>query len=192
MQKLSGVQVRLESLSHAHASDLWKNTGGDSELWKWVLVKFPIPTSESEMKDLISKMLAESGTREAFVVIDLRSGEAVGSTSYLDIHPELKALEIGSTFYGEAARRTHINTEAKLLLLTEAFEARGCERVALKADNLNERSLRAMERIGAKREGVLRKHQLRRDGSLRDTVYFSIIKSEWPEVKANLLSKLAN
>ena len=142
------------------------------------------------MADLIKEMIAESSVREAFAVIDLRSGEAVGATSFLDIQPTLRSLEIGSTFYGAIARRTSINTEAKLLLLTEAFENRGCERVALKADNLNERSLRAIERIGAKREGVLRKHQLRRDGTLRDTVYYSIIKSEWPEVKAALQLKL--
>ena len=192
MPNLNGQRVRLDPLDPNHATDLWKHTGGDAELWKWVLVKFPIPTSLSEMESLISQMLAESDRREAFAVIDRQTGEAVGSTSYLDIHPELKALEIGSTFYGEIARRTPINTETKLLLLTEAFEIRGCERVALKADNLNEKSLRAIERIGAKREGVLRKHQLRRDGSLRDTVYYSIIKSEWQDVKANLLSKLAD
>jgi len=192
MNELKGHHVRLEPLSLSHASELWKHTGGDAELWRWVIVKFPIPHSQIEMEDLITKLLAESGSREAFAVIDLRSGEAVGSTSYLDIQPALKAIEIGSTFYGEIARRTPINTETKLLLLTEAFENRGCERVGLKADNLNERSLRAIERIGAKREGVLRKHQLRRDGSLRDTVYYSIIKSEWQDVKANLLSKLAD
>ena len=192
MPTLTGKFVRLEPLSISHAQDLWRNTGGDSEIWRWTLVKFPIPQSQTDFEDLIAAMTSENENREPFAVIDIRSNQVVGSTSYLDLHPELHSLEIGSTFYSESARRTAINTETKLLLLTEAFGVRDCERVALKADNLNERSLRAIERIGAKREGILRKHQLRRDGSLRDTVYFSIIKEEWPEVKAKLLSKLAH
>ena len=99
-------------------------------------------------------------------------------------------MEIGSTFYGAVARRTPINTETKLLLLSEAFDQRGYERVQLKADNLNERSLTAIERIGAKKEGVLRNHFLRRDGSRRDTVMYSIIRSEWPVVKSRLQEML--
>ena len=190
---LQGKYVRLEPLSINHAKDLWKHTGNDAELWKWVLVKFSLPKSENELAELIEKLISEAndGSREPWAVIDLRNNECVGSTSYLDLKTERKTMEIGSTFYGAVARRTPINTETKLLLLSEAFDHRGYERVQLKADNLNERSLIAIERIGAKKEGVLRNHFMRRDGSRRDTVMYSIIKSEWPEVK-NHLQQLLN
>ena len=191
MTTLIGTHVRLEPLSLDHAQDLWKNTAGDAELWKWVVTKYPIPHSLEEMTALVSTMVAEE-SREGFAVIDLRSGECVGSTSYLDIQAALQTIEIGSTFYGAVARRTGINTETKLLLMTEAFETRGFERVAIKADNLNQRSLDAIARIGARYEGTLRSHMVRRDGSRRDTVYFSVIKSEWPAVKAELERKLAS
>ena len=193
MTTLQGQFVRLEPLSVSHAKDLWKHTGNDAELWKWVLVKFSIPKSESAMKELVQKLIDEAKIefREPWAVIDLRTKECVGSTSYLDLKTERKTMEIGSTFYGEVARRTGINTETKLLLLTEGFDNRGYERIQLKADNLNERSLRAIERIGAKKEGVMRNHFIRRDGSRRDTVMYSIIKSEWPVVK-NRLQQLLN
>jgi len=192
MTVLTGKHVRLEPLSVAHSKDLWEATGGDSELWKWVLVKFAIPKSENDMEQLIKSMVAEKvdNEREPWAVIDLKTNKCIGSTSYLDIEIERKTLEIGSTFYGAIARRTAINTETKLLLLSEAFDNRGYERVQLKADNLNEVSLRAIERIGAKKEGVLRNHFLRRDGSRRDTVMYSIIRSEWPEIASDLQSKL--
>ena len=192
MTVLTGKHVRLEPLSVAHSKDLWEATGGDSELWKWVLVKFAIPNSENDMEQLIKSMVAEKvdNEREPWAVIDLKTNKCIGSTSYLDIKIERKTLEIGSTFYGAIARRTAINTETKFLLLSEAFDIRGYERVQLKADNLNEVSLRAIERIGAKKEGVLRNHFLRRDGSRRDTVIYSIIRSEWPEIASDLQSKL--
>jgi RimJ/RimL family protein N-acetyltransferase len=192
MTVLTGKHVRLEPLSVAHSKDLWEATGGDSELWKWVLVKFAIPNSENDMEQLIKSMVAEKvdNEREPWAVIDLKTNKCIGSTSYLDIKIERKTLEIGSTFYGAIARRTAINTETKFLLLSEAFDNRGYERVQLKADNLNEVSLRAIERIGAKKEGVLRNHFLRRDGSRRDTVMYSIIRSEWPEIASDLQSKL--
>ena len=192
MTVLTGKHVRLEPLSVAHSKDLWEATGGDSELWKWVLVKFAIPKSENDMEQLIKSMVAEKvdNEREPWAVIDLKTNKCIGSTSYLDIKIERKTLEIGSTFYGAIARRTAINTETKFLLLSEAFDNRGYERVQLKADNLNEVSLRAIERIGAKKEGVLRNHFLRRDGSRRDTVMYSIIRSEWPEIASDLQSKL--
>jgi len=185
---MQGRWVRLEPLSTAHAASLFKNTAGDDEMWRWVVTHFPIPKNEAEMVRMISQMVAQrdAGTREPFAVIDMRSDEAVGSSSFLDISPDSGYLEIGSTFYGAVARRTGINTEAKLLLLTKAFETRGYERVQLKADNLNTRSLIAIERIGAKYEGTLRSHMIRRDSSRRDTVVYSILKAEWPEVKARL------
>ena len=192
MTVLTGKHVRLEPLSVAHSKHLWEATGGDRELWKWVLVKFAIPKSENDMEQLIKSMVAEKvdNEREPWAVIDLKTNKCIGSTSYLDIKIERKTLEIGSTFYGAIARRTAINTETKFLLLSEAFDNRGYERVQLKADNLNEVSLRAIERIGAKKEGVLRNHFLRRDGSRRDTVMYSIIRSEWPEIASDLQSKL--
>jgi RimJ/RimL family protein N-acetyltransferase len=191
MTTLLGRHVRLEPLAKNHAAALWKYTGHDAELWKWVVTKYPIPTSENEMAELVEKMASET-TREGFAVIDLQRQEAVGSTSYLDIQPDAETIEIGSTFYGEVARRSAINTETKLLLMTEAFESRGMERVAIKADNLNQRSLVAIARIGATYEGTLRSHVIRRDGTRRDTVYFSVIKSEWPAVKAELERKLSS
>ena len=189
---MQGNWVRLEPLSTLHAADLFNNTAGDEELWRWVVTRFPIPHTEAEMYNLISHLVAQrdSGLREPFAVIDLRTNETVGNTSYLDISPDLGYLEIGDTFYGAVARRTGINTETKLLLLTEAFEVRGYERVQIKADNLNLRSLVAIERIGAKYEGTLRSHKIRRDGSRRDTAVYSIIKSEWSGVKAKLESLL--
>lgn len=188
MTTLQGKHVRLEPLDIKHSHDVWKNTGGDAELWKWVLVRNQIPKNESEMLELIEKLIAEGkdGTREPWAVIDLKSNECIGSTSYLDLKTERKSMEIGSTFYGEIARRTGINTETKYLLLKEAFDNRGYERVQFKADNLNIRSLTAIERIGATKEGVMRNHFMRRDGSRRDTVIYSIIKSEWPEVAVRL------
>ena len=188
MTKLQGKYVRLEPLGIRHAPDLWKNTGEDDEIWKWVLVRNQIPKNESEMLELIEKLIAEGkdGTREPWAVIDLKSNECIGSTSYLDLKTERKTMEIGSTFYGEIARRTGINTETKYILLKEAFDNRGYERVQFKADNLNIRSLTAIERIGATKEGVMRNHFMRRDGSRRDTVIYSIIKSEWPEVALRL------
>lgn len=192
MTTLQGQFVRLEPLSISHAKDLWKNTNNDAELWKWVLVKFAIPNSEAEMTTLIQQLIDEavSEYREPWAVIDLKSNECVGSSSYLDLKTERKTLEIGSTFYGKSARRTPINTETKLLLLCEAFDARGYERVQFKADNLNLVSLNAIERIGAKKEGVMRNHFIRRDGTRRDTVIYSIIRSEWPEVAKHLHSLL--
>ncbi len=189
---MQGQWVRLEPLNLGHAPQLFRHTANDSELWRWVLTKFPIPRSEEDMVDLVSRMIAQRdlGTREPFAVVDLRSGEVVGCTSFSDSSSEFKNIEIGSTFYGAVARRTGINTETKLLLLTEAFEVRNYERVQIKADNLNARSLTAIERIGAKYEGTLRNHMPRRDGSRRDTVMFSVIKPEWPVTKAHLLRLL--
>ncbi|MEI6649301.1 MAG: GNAT family protein [Actinomycetes bacterium] len=190
---MQGDWVRLEPLALHHAPQLFQHTANDADLWRWVLTKFPIPRTESDMVDVVGRMIAqrEAGSREPFAVIDLRTGDAVGSTSFSDISVEFKNIEIGSTFYGAVARRTGINTETKLLLMTEAFEARGCERVQIKADILNTRSLRAIERIGAKYEGSLRNHMPRRDGTRRDTVMYSIIAPEWPETKANLQALLA-
>ena len=133
----------------------------------------------------------EAGREIAFAIVDAASGRAVGSTRYLDIERDHRALEIGWTWIGPAWRRTPINTECKLLLLTHAFEALAAHRVTLKTDARNVVSQRAIERIGAVREGVLRRHRVCWDGSIRDTVYYGIIDAEWPAVKARLEGFLA-
>jgi RimJ/RimL family protein N-acetyltransferase len=132
----------------------------------------------------------KAGTDLPFVVIQLASGRAVGATRYMEIHPEHSGLEIGGTWYGLEFQRTVVNTECKYLLLQYAFEMLGCIRVQFKADLRNERSWRAIERIGAKREGILRNHLILPDGVIRDSVYYSIIDLEWPGVKKRLKEML--
>jgi len=180
--------VLLRPISETDAHDLWKNTGGDPALWKWVLTDSPIPESEEEMRALISSLLEKvaEGKRETFAVVLKSSGNVIGSTSFLDPNKKQNSVEIGSTFYSKSVRRTGVNTHCKYLLLRHAFESMGCERVQLKADCTNEISLRAIERLGAKKEGILRHDRKRRDGTWRDAVYFSVISPEWPETKVNL------
>lgn len=180
--------VLLRPLKESDADDLWVNTSGDDDLWKWIWVTEPIPQSPTEMKKLISSRLTLEGhsKRNTFAVVLKETGQVVGSTSYLDRDDQQKSLEIGSTFYAASVRRTGVNTQCKYLLLRHAFEVLGCERVLIKADSTNARSLAAIERIGAKREGVIRHDKRRRDGSWRDAVYFSVISPEWPETKAHL------
>jgi RimJ/RimL family protein N-acetyltransferase len=132
----------------------------------------------------------DAGEREPFAVISTATGEAIGSTSFLDQVPEHRRVEIGWTFYGREFWRTPVNTEAKLLLMTEAFEVRKYDRVALKTDVKNERSQAAIARLGAKQEGVLRHLVIRKDGTPRDSVFFSVLAGEWPGVKARLESAL--
>ncbi len=180
--------VLLRPLQESDADDLWANTAGDNDLWRWIWVTEPIPQSPSEMRRLISSRLSLGGKskRNTFAVVLKETGQVVGSTSYLDRDDQQKSLEIGSTFYAASVRRTGVNTHCKYLLLRHAFEVLGCERVLIKADSTNERSLVAIARIGAKREGVIRHDKKRRDGSWRDAVYFSVISPEWPETKVHL------
>ena len=126
-----------------------------------------------------------------WAVRDSASGDVIGSTRYHDIVPALDRVEIGYTFYAQRFQRSHVNTACKLLLLTHAFETVGCEVVGLRTDNFNFRSQRAIEGIGAKRDGVIRHHALRRDGSARDTYIYSILLDEWPDVKRHLATRLA-
>ena len=190
---LEGKHAILRTISHTDAPDLWKNTGGDEGLWKWVLTNLPIPNSESEMQNLVDTLIEQDkkGDRVCFAVYSKAHGEVVGSTSYLAIDEANKSREIGSTFYGEVARRTAINTECKYLLMQYAFETLDCERVQIKADNTNERSLAAIARLGVTKEGELRHDRKRRDGSWRNAVYHSVLSAEWPEIK-KLLEKLLN
>jgi RimJ/RimL family protein N-acetyltransferase len=187
---LTGAHVRLEPLELRHAADL-AAAGADPEVWRWMPVA--PPASEADMRAVIDLLLErrEAGAQLPFAQVELASGRAVGSTSYLDIAPADGRVEIGWTWLGRPWWRTPLNTEAKLLLLGHAFDTLHLNRVALKTDVRNERSQAAIERIGGVREGVLRAHMIRPDGSLRDTVYFSILASEWPAVRERLNRRLS-
>lgn len=158
----------------------------DGELWKLRITSVPEP---EHTRQYIADALAmrEAGNRFAFAVTDSASGQVLGCTSYHDIVPAVKRVEIGWTWYAKSVQRTHVNTTAKLLLLTHAFETLGCHVVGWRTDNFNFASQRAIERLGAKKDGVIRGHALRRDGTIRDTVMYSMRSGEWPEAKAQLL-----
>jgi RimJ/RimL family protein N-acetyltransferase len=182
---LTGRVVRLEPLSQAHAPDLTV-VGQDDSIWAYI--PYPPVRSEADMRAWIGDMLARQarGNDLPFAVVNLASGRAIGATRYMEIQRAHRGLEIGGSWYGRAYQRTAVNTEAKYLLLSHAFEQLGCVRVQLKTDGRNERSQRAIERLGARREGVLRHNMIMPDGYLRDSVYFSILVEEWPGVKARL------
>ena len=182
---LTGRTVRLEPLSEAHVPDLTA-VGLDPSIWRYMV--YGSVDSEAKMLAFVQHLLKghSAGTDLPFAVIHLASGCAVGCTRFMDIQPWHRGVEIGGTWYGIAYQRTAVNTESKYLLLRHAFETWGCVRVQLKTDLHNERSQRAIERIGAVREGVLRNHMIRPDGTIRDSVYYGIIDTEWPAVKARL------
>ena len=186
---LTGKVIRLEPLNENHASSLFQYLGKDPEVWRWLL--HPIPIDIVEMRNIISSYIAQrtTGWREPFAIIDLATGDAIGTTSFMDIDISNRNLEIGSTFFSSKFWRSAVNTEAKLLLLTEAFEERNMIRVSLKTDRLNRRSQAAIVRIGATLEGTLRHHRIRPDGTLRDSACYSILADEWPSAKAALLSR---
>jgi N-acetyltransferase len=182
---LTGRLARLEPLGLQHVSSL-AEAGNDETIWR--LMPYGMITSEDRMRSFVRTALERQqvGSEQPFAVIDLASGRAIGSTRYLDIRPEHRGLEIGATWYGTAHQRTGINTECKYLLLRHAFDELGCIRVQLKTDLRNERSQRAIERIGGIREGVLRNHMIMPDGHRRATVMFSITDEEWPAVRSHL------
>jgi RimJ/RimL family protein N-acetyltransferase len=177
--------VRLLPLALAHEAGL-KAAAADGELWKLRITSVPEP---QETRGYIETALSMDN-RFAFAVTDAASGDVLGTTSYHDIVPALKRVEIGYTWYAARCQRTHVNTTAKLLLLTHAFDILGCNVVGWRTDNFNHASQRAIERLGAKKDGVIRGHALRRDGTIRDTVMYSLRSGEWPEVKAQLLYML--
>jgi RimJ/RimL family protein N-acetyltransferase len=187
---LTGRVVRLEPLSLAHVPGL-AEAGKDASIWEHML--YGDLTSEPAMRAWVELMLdwQKRGTDLPFAVIHLASGQAAGATRYLSIERQHRGLEIGGTWYGVAYQRTAVNTECKYLLLRHAFEDLGCIRVQFKTDLRNLRSQRAIERLGAVKEGVLRNHMIRPDGSRRDSVFYSIIDREWPEVKRRLEMMLA-
>ena len=177
--------IRLEPLTIAHA-DALRAAASDGELWNIRVTSVPEP---HHVEQYIHTAL-EMRDRQPFAVIDSASGAVIGSTSYHDIVPAVDRVEIGWTWYGKSRQRSHVNTSCKLMLLTHAFDTLGCAVIGLRTDNLNFASQAAIERIGAKKDGVLRHFNLRRDGTARDAVIYSILRSEWPEVKSRLQDKL--
>ena len=158
----------------------------DGELWNLRITSVPEPENTRKyIEDALA--MREAGNRFAFAVTDTATGQVLGCSSYHDIVPAIKRVEIGWTWYAKRCQRTHVNTVAKLLLLTHAFETLGCHVVGWRTDNFNFASQRAIERLGAKKDGVIRGHGLRRDGTIRDTVMYSMRSGEWPEAKAQLL-----
>jgi RimJ/RimL family protein N-acetyltransferase len=186
---LSSAAVRLEPMTADHAAAL-EAAARDGELWRLRVTSVPAPGESAAYIENALKGLAE-GHMLPFVVVDTATGRVIGSTRYHDIVPAVERLEIGYTWYARSWQRTHVNTSCKLLLMTHAFEALGAQLVGWRTDNYNFASQRAIERLGAKKDGVLRHHALRRDGTVRDTVMYSLAAGEWPEVKAHLHYELA-
>jgi RimJ/RimL family protein N-acetyltransferase len=186
---LETTLVRLEPMSADHAAGL-EAAARDGELWNLRITSVPAP---GETVAYIAAALKgqSDGHMLPFVVRDVQSGKIVGTTRYHDIVPAIARLEIGYTWYGRSWQRSHVNTTCKLLLMTHAFETLGVQLVGWRTDNYNFASQRAIERLGAKKDGVLRHHAPRRDGTVRDTVMYSLTAGEWPEARAQLRYLLA-
>ncbi|HEX2518317.1 MAG TPA: GNAT family N-acetyltransferase [Castellaniella sp.] len=185
---LEGHGVRLVPLSLSHAPGL-RAAAADGELWKLRITSVPAPDDTEDYITNALKAQAE-GRMLPFAVLDAARETILGTTRYHDIVPAIARLEIGYTWYARSRQRTHVNTACKLLLLQHAFEQLGAAIVGWRTDNFNLASQHAIERLGAKRDGVLRHHALRRDGTVRDTVMYSLLAGEWPEVRAHLLYQL--
>ena len=181
---LSARGVMLVPLELRHEAGL-KAAAADGNLWNLRITSVPEPEGTRCYIETALKGL-EDGNRLAFAVIEEASGIVLGTTSYHDILPSVKRVEIGYTWYAKRVQRTHVNTTCKLLMLTHAFDTLGCNVVGWRTDNFNFASQRAIERLGAKKDGVIRGNVLRRDGTIRDTVMYSLHKGEWPEVQAHL------
>ncbi len=186
---LEGHGVRLEPLTPEHHDGL-AAAAADGELWKLWFTSVPTP---GETQSYIDTALA--GQRAShmlpWAVREAASGDVVGTTRYHDIVPAIDRVEIGYTWYAARCQRSHVNTACKLLLLGHAFESLGCAVTGFRTDNFNFRSQTAIAALGAKQDGVIRRHASRRDGSVRDTVMFSILREEWPDVRRHLLLRLA-
>jgi RimJ/RimL family protein N-acetyltransferase len=181
--------VRLEPLAADHAAAL-EAAARDGELWNLRVTSVPAPGETAAYVTAALKGQAD-GHMLPFAVVDVPSGRLIGTTRYHDIVAPIERLEIGYTWYGQSWQRTHVNTTCKLLLLEHAFESLGAQLVGWRTDNYNFASQRAIERLGARKDGVLRHHAPRRDGTVRDTVMYSLSAGEWPEVKAHLQYQLA-
>ena len=182
---LESRNVRLVPLGLAHEAGL-RAAASDGELWKLRVTSVPAP---EEALAYIQTAL-QTDNRFAFAVTDAASGEVLGSSSYHDILPAVKRVEIGYTWYAARCQRTHVNSTCKLLMMSHAFETLGCHVVGWRTDNFNFQSQQAIERLGAQKDGVIRGHVMRRDGTIRDTVMYSMRAGEWPEAKAQLLDGL--
>ena len=185
---LEGTDVRLEPLSLDHLAGLCK-VGLDLDLWQ---IATTMIRDEEDMRGYVETalQLQREGRALPFATVDKRSGSVAGSTRFGNIDTANRRMEIGWTWLGRQFQRTHVNTEAKYLMLQHAFDVLGCIRIEFKTDVINEKSRAALKRIGAKEEGVLRKHMITPDGRIRDSVYFSILDTEWPSVKADLQKRL--
>ncbi|MCM2340868.1 GNAT family protein [Rhodoferax sp.] len=177
--------ITLEPLALEHENGL-RQAATDGQLWKLRVTSVPAP---EHTRSYIEEALAmrAAGNRFAFAVLDTATGQVLGSTSFHDILPAVKRLEIGYTWYAQRVQRSHVNSTCKLLMMTHAFEVLGCHVVGWRTDNFNFASQAAIERLGAKKDGIIRGHALRRDGTIRDTVMYSMRSGEWPEAKAQLL-----
>jgi RimJ/RimL family protein N-acetyltransferase len=182
---LTDGRVRLEPLTLDHVPAL-AAVAADGELWKIRVTSVPAP---EDTRGYVERALQgqQEGHRLPFAVIDLGQGKLVGCTSYHDIVPAIARLEIGWTWYAKSVQRSHVNTCAKLLMLTHAFDTLKAQLVGWRTDNYNFASQAAIERLGARKDGVLRHHAVRRDGTVRDTVMYSVTAGEWPEIRAHLL-----
>ena len=187
--KLEGFGVRLEPLAVEHCDGL-ASAAQSGRLWELWFTSVPAP---EEAGRYISDALAgqKSGVMLPWAVRDLATGLIAGTTRYHDIVRDIDRVEIGHTWYGARWQRTHVNTACKLLLLTHGFETLGCKVIGLRTDNFNFASQKAIEALGAKRDGAIRHHQMRRDGTVRDSVMYSILAAEWPDVKRHLALRLA-
>ena len=185
---LEGYGLRVLPLALEHEQGL-QAAAADGALWTLRVTSVPEPENTRKyIEDALA--MREAGMRFAFVVQDASSGKVLGCSSYHDILPAVKRVEIGYTWYAQSVQRTHVNTACKLLLMTHAFETLGCHVVGWRTDNFNFASQAAIERLGARKDGVIRGHALRRDGTIRDTVMYSLRAGEWPEVRAQLLYAL--
>lgn len=184
---LTGRVVRLEPLEDRHR-ELLRPVAQDPRIWTATLTQAMGPEFDVWFDDALAT--AAAGTRAPFAVMRLSDGAALGSSSYLDIALSHKRVEIGATWYDPGVWATTVNPDAKLLLLTHAFDVLGCHRVSLVTDALNHRSQAAIAKLGATREGVLRAHMVVHDGRIRDTVVFSVVRSEWPGVREGLLARV--
>ena len=187
---LTGQRVRLEPIDPQHAEDLYQ-VGQDEVIWRYLTTPpfSSLDDAQNWVKMCVDRMA--TGLRVQFAVVLPDKGKAIGSTGYLDIDRPNRTLEVGMTWYGVDYQRTFVNTECKYLLLKHAFEDQSARRVCIKTDVNNTPSRRAIERIGGVQEGILRNHRINRDGSNRDSVYYSIIDEEWPRVKENLEKMMA-
>jgi RimJ/RimL family protein N-acetyltransferase len=186
---LEGYGLRVLPLALEHEAGL-QAAAADGALWTIRVTSVPEPENTRQyIEDAL--VMREGGNRFAFVVQDAASGKVLGCSSYHDILPAVKRVEIGYTWYAQSVQRTHVNTACKLLLMTHAFETLGCHVVGWRTDNFNFASQAAIERLGARKDGVIRGHALRRDGTIRDTVMYSLRAGEWPEVRAQLLYALS-